>query len=307
MHSISISCLIILIILFVYNVVGGKSSIVAVPVLSYLPEDLQNTLQQVINHHDTLYKYQLSYHLKQLAEQHFRSGPGGRVDLGSFNLSIRPIGSVVTETVTASIGVVSSLEDILSTTLKLSSGAEVQISQFTGGRDNVTLKSRQWHIFNLLHERFGDNSCLPSIVSLSHLSNASIFTDDAVVSIFYELLIDAETPVTTAAIKAAAIRIRQEGASTSGTGTVDVPDDHDEQLVQLMQLQQQHIADQQQHIADQQQHIADQQEIQNLRQQLAILQLQMIPEVPTGSRENHVLQQRSRRGRRAKSILTGNL
>jgi hypothetical protein len=286
------SYLIILIILFVYNVVGGKSSIVAVPVLSYLPEDLQNTLQQVINHHDTLYKYQLSYHLKQLAEQHFRSGPGGRVDLGSFNLSIRPIGSVVTETVTASIGVVSSLEDILSTTLRLSSGAEVQISQFTGGRDNVTLKSRQWHIFNLLHERFGDNSCLPSIVSLSHLSNASIFTDDVVVSIFYELLIDAETPVTTAAIKAAAIRIRQEGASTSATVTISDPDDHEEQLVQLAQLQQQHLA--------------DQQEIQNLRQQLAILQLQMIPEVPTGSRGNHVLQQRTRRGRRAKSILTGN-
>jgi hypothetical protein len=259
-------------------------------VLSYLPEDLQNTLQQVINHHDTLYKYQLSYHLKQLAEQHFRSGPGGRVDLGSFNLSIRPIGSVVTETVTAYIGIVSSLEDILSTTLRLSSGAEVQISQFTGGRDNVTLKSRQWHIFNLLHERFGDHSCLPSIVSLSHLSNASIFTDDVVVSIFYELLIDAETPVTTAAIKAAAIRIRQEGASTSATVTVSDLDDHDEQLMQL-----------------QQQHLADQQEIQNLRQQLAILQLQMIPEVPTSSRGNHVLQQRSRRGRRAKSILTGNL
>jgi hypothetical protein len=299
-----------------YYVAGGKSTVgaVAVPILSYLPEDLQNTLQQVINHHDTLYKYQLSYHLKQLAEQHFRSGPGGCVDLGTFILSIRPIGSIITETVTASIGVVSSLEDILSTTLRLSSGAEVQISQFTGGRDNVTLKSRQWHIFSLLHERFGDHSCLPSIVSLSYLSNASIFTDDVVVSMFSELLIGAESPITTAAIKAAAIRIRQEGASTSATVTISDPDDHDEQLVQLMQLQQQHIADQQQHIADQQQHLADQQlhladqqEIQDLRQQLAILQLQMIPEVPTGSRGNHVLQQRSRRGRRAKSILTGNL
>lgn len=272
------SCLIILIILFVYNVAGGKSSVipvaVAVPVLSYLPEDLQNTLQQVINHHDTLYKYQLSYHLKQLAEQHFRSGPGGCVDLGTFALSIRPTGSIITETVTASIGVVSSLEDILSTTLILSSGAEVQISQFTGGRDNVTLKSRQWHIFSLLHERFGNHTCLPSIVSLSHLSNASIFTDDVAVSIFSELLIGAETPVATAAIKAAAIRIRQEGASTSIS--ISDPDDIDEQLVQLEQLEQL----QQQHVADTQQITRYQQEIQELRQQLAILQLQIIPEAP---------------------------
>lgn len=277
MHSIS------MIILFVYNVVGvksnsdkisGSSSVVAVPVLSYLPDDLQNTLQQVINYHDTLYKYQLSYHLKQLAEQHFRSGPGGCVDLGTFNLSIRPTGSIVAETVTASIGVVSSLEDILSTTLILSSGAEIQISQFTGGRDNVTLKSRQWHILCLLHERFGNHTCLPSIVSLSHLSNTSIFTDDAVVSMFSELLTGSETPVTTAAIKAAAIRIRQERPGTSATVTVAPdPDDLEEQVVQLVQLQQQHAA-------DTQQISMYQQEIQELRQQLAILQLQMIPEIP---------------------------
>lgn len=271
--------------MFVYNVAGGKSnsdkisgsgssSVVAaaVPVLSYLPDDLQNTLQQVINHHDTLYKYQLCYHLKQLAEQHFKSGPGGCVDLGTFTLSIRPIGSIVAETVTASFGVVSSLEDILSTTLRLSSGVEVQISQFTGGRDNVTLKSRQWHIFSLLHERFGNNTCLPSIVSLSHLSNASIFTDDVVVSMFSELLIGAETPVTTAAIKAAAIRIRQQGASTSSAATITTTDSDDleEQVVQL----------QQQHAVDTQQISLYQQEIQELRQQLAILQLQMIPEIP---------------------------
>jgi len=271
-----------------YYVAGGKTTVipvvVAVPVLSYLPEDLQNTLQQVINHHDTLYKYQLCYHLKQLAEQHFRSGPGGCVDLGTFVLSIRPIGSIVTETVTASIGVVSSLEDILSTTLILSSGAEVQISQFTGGRDNVTLKSRQWHIFSLLHERFGNHTCLPSIVSLSHLSNASIFTDDAVVSMFSELLTGSETPVTTAVIKAAAIRIRQERPGTSATVTVvdadadadPDPDDIDEQLVQLEQLEQL----QQQHVVDTQQITRYQQEIQQLRQQLAILQLQIIPEAP---------------------------
>ena len=275
---------IFLIILFVYNVAGGKSNsdkisgsssvvAVAIPVLSYLPDDLQNTLQQVINHHDTLYKYQLSYHLKQLAEQHFKSGPGGCVDLGTFTLSIRPTGTIVTETVTASIGVVSSLEDILSTTLKLSSGAEVQISQFTGGRDNVTLKSRQWHIFNLLHERFGDHICLPSIVSLYHLCNASIYTDDVVVSMFSELLTGAKTPVTTAAIKAAAIRIRQQGASTSSAATATAAPNSDDLEEQVVQLQQQHVA-------DTQQISMYQQEIQQLRQQLAILQLQMIPEIP---------------------------
>jgi hypothetical protein len=252
-----------------------------VPVLSGLPDDLQNTLQQVINHHDGLYKYQLCYHLKQLAEQHFRSGPGGCVDLGTFTLSIRPSGSIIAETVTASIGVVSSLDDILSTPLRLSSGSEVQISHFTGGRDNVTVKSRQWHIFGLLHERFGDHACLPSIVSLYHLSNASIYTDDVVVSMFSELLAEAESPVTTAAIKAAAIRIRQQGASTSGTAcataaattSVYDTDDLEEQVQQL----------QQQYIIDKQQISMYQQEIQQLRQQLAILQLQMIPGVPTGN------------------------
>jgi hypothetical protein len=246
-----------------------------VPVLSGLPDDLQNTLQQVINHHDTLYKYQLCYHLKQLAEHHFRSGPGGYVDLGTFTLSIRPSGSIIAETVTASIGVVSSLDDILSTPLRLSSGSEVQISHFTGGRDNVTVKSRQWHIFRLLHERFGDHVCLPSIVSLSHLCNASIFTDDVVVSMFSELLAGTETPVTTAAIKAAAIRIRQQGASTSAAATASVfdTDDLEEQVQQLRQ----------QYILDKQQISMYQQEIQELRQQLAILQLQMIPEAPTGN------------------------
>lgn len=211
-----------------------------------------------------MYKYQLSYHLKQLAEQHFRSGPGGRVDLGSFTLSVRPTGSIVAETVTASIGVVSSLDEILSTPLRLSTGTEVLISQFTGGRDNVTLKSRQWHIFSLLHERFWDHACLPSIVSLSHLSNASIFTDDVVVSMFSELLAGTDSPVTTAAIKAAAIRIRQQGASTSAT--VSDPDDYLDQIQQLRE-----------------QHAADQQEIQQLKQQLAMLQLQVIPEPTPGN------------------------
>lgn len=240
---------------------------------------MQNTLQQVINHHDTLYKYQLSYHLKQLAEQHFRSGPGGRVDLGSFTLSVRPTGSIVTETVIASIGIVSSLDDILSTPLRLSTGTEVLISQFTGGRDNVTLKSRQWHILSLLHERFGDHDCLPSIVSLSHLTNASIFTDDVVVSMFSELLAGAGTgtgngngygygtasPVTTAAIKAAAVRIRQQGASTSAATDSDIISD--DPLEQLEQLQLQHAV-------DIQQIFTYQEEIQQLRQQLAIMQLQ---------------------------------
>jgi hypothetical protein len=217
-----------------------------------------------------LYKYQLCYHLKQLAEQHFRSGPGGRVDLGSFTLSVRPTSSIVAETVIASIGVASSLDDILSTPLRLSTGTEVLISQFTGGRDNVTLKSRQWHILSLLHERFGDHACLPSIVSLSHLSNASIFTDDVVVSIFSELLAGTESPVTTAAIKAAAIRIRQQGASTSAGSSVDYPDVPDaEQLEQLEQLQLQHAV-------DVQQIFTYQEEIQQLRQQLAILQLQIM-------------------------------
>lgn len=241
--------------------------------MAFLPDDFQNTLQQVINHHDTLYKYQLSYHLKQLAEQHFRSGPGGRVDLGSFTLSVRPTGSIVTETVIASIGVVSSLDDILSTPLRLSTGTEVLISQFTGGRDNVTLKSRQWHILSLLHERFGDHDCLPSIVSLSHLTNASIFTDDVVVSMFSELLIGAgngygygtASPVTTAAIKAAAVRIRQQGASTSAATDSDIISD--DPLEQLEQLQLQHAV-------DIQQIFTYQEEIQQLRQQLAIMQLQ---------------------------------
>ena len=236
---------------------------------------MQNTLQQVINHHDGLYKYQLSYHLKQLAEQHFRSGPGGCVDLGTFTLSIRPSGSIIAETVTVSIGVVSSLDDVLSTPLRLASGTEFQISHFTGGRDNVTVKSRQWHIFRLLHERFGDNACLPSIVSLYHLSNASIYTDDVVESMFSELLTGAQGPVTTAAIKAAAIRIRQQGASTSVFTEASVSDTHDlEEQVQQLQHQ---------HTADTQQISMYQQEIQELRQQLAILQLQMIPEASTGN------------------------
>jgi hypothetical protein len=270
----------------VFIVAGGKStsasgsgsasaSATAVPLLAFLPEDLQNTLQQVINHHDSLYKYQLSYHLKQLAEQHFRSGPGGRVDLASFTLSVRPTGSIVAETVIASIGVVSSLDDILSTPLRLSSGTEVLISQFTGGRDNVTLKSRQWHILTLLHERFGDHACLPSIVSLSHLSNASIFTDDVVVSMFSELLTGAESPVTTAAIKAAAISIRQQGASTSAAAAAaaaaatDSDIISDDPLEQMEQLQLQHAV-------DIQQIFTYQEEIQQLRQQLAIFQLQAI-------------------------------
>lgn len=253
------------------------------PVLSCLPDDLQNTLQQVINHHDTLYKYQLCYHLKQLAEQHFRSGPGGSVDLGTFTLSIRPSGSLITETVTASIGVVSSLDDILSTPLRLSSGLEVHISHFTGGRDNVTRKYRQWHIFSLLRHVFGDNQCLPNIVSLSHLSNASIFTDNVIVTMFSELLADAEIltggeiPVTTAAIKAAAIRIRQQGVSTSAsvTDTVTVTDTDDiEEHIQLLQ---------QQHQQQQQQISQYLQEIQDLREQLGLLQLQMIPDVITGN------------------------
>jgi hypothetical protein len=216
-----------------------------------------------------LNKYQLCYHLKQLAEQHFRSGPGGRVDLGTFTLTIRPSDSIVTETVTASIGVVSSLDDILSTPLRLASGTEVPISHFTGGRDNVTRKSRQWHILCLLHERFGNHACLPSIVSLYHLCNASIYTDEVVVSMFSELLTGTQGPVTTAAIKAAAIRIRQEGPGTSAFAEASVydTDDLEDQVQQLHQ----------QHAVDTQQISMYQQEIQELRQQLAILQLQMIP------------------------------
>lgn len=238
-----------------------------------------------------MYKYQLCYHLKQLAEQHFRSGPGGSVDLGTFTLSIRPSGSLITETVTASIGIVSSLDDILSTPLRLSSGLEVNISHFTGGRDNVTRKYRQWHIFSLLRHVFGDNKCLPNIVSLSHLSNASIFTDNVIVTMFSELLADAEIltggeiPVTTAAIKTAAIRIRQQGASTSATvsatDTVTVTDsvtvtdtDDIEEHIQLLQQQHQ----------QQQQRISQYlQEIQDLREQLGLLQLQMIPDVLPGN------------------------
>lgn len=256
--------------------------------MSCLPDDLQNTLQQVINHHDTLYKYQLCYHLKQLAERHFRSGPGGGVDLGTFTLSVRPSGSLSTETVTASIGVVSSLDDILSTPLRLSSGLEVHISHFTGGRDNVTRKYRQWYIFSLLRHVFGDNNCLPNIVSLSHLTNASIFTDNVIVTMFSELLTEAEIltggeiPVTTAAIKSAAIRIRQQGASTSAsvtdasvTDTVTVTDTDDiEEHIHLLQ---------QQHQQQQQQISEYLQEIQDLREQLGILQLQMIPDVVIGN------------------------
>lgn len=253
---------------------GSRSNI---PALAYLPDDLQNTLQQVINHHDSLYKYQLCYHLKQLAEQHFRSGPGGCVDLGTFTLTVRPSGSIVTENVIACLGVVSSLDNILSTPLRLSTGVEIPISNFTGGRDNVTVKSRQWHIFNLLNERFGDHAGLPNIVSLSHLSNSSIFTDNVVVSMFSELLDGAETPVTTAAIKAAAIRIRQQGAGASASTSAISESNDSEQLVeQLQQLQQQHIV-------DAEQITLYQQEIQELRQQLAILQLQVIPETSTGN------------------------
>ena len=92
---------------------------------------------------------------------------------------------------------------------------------------------------------------------------------------FSELLAGTETPVTTAAIKAAAIRIRQQGASTSAAATASVfdTDDLEEQVQQLRQ----------QYILDKQQISMYQQEIQELRQQLAILQLQMIPEAPTGN------------------------
>lgn len=125
--------------------------------------------------------------------------------------------------------------------------------------------------------------CLPNIVSLSHLSNASIFTDNVIVTMFSELLTDAEIltggeiPVTTAAIKAAAIRIRQQGASTSAsvTDTVTVTDTDDiEEHIQLLQ---------QQHQQQQQQISQYLQEIQDLREQLGLLQLQMIPDVITGN------------------------
>jgi predicted RNase H-like nuclease (RuvC/YqgF family) len=102
---------------------------------------------------------------------------------------------------------------------------------------------------------------------------------------FSELLADAEIltggeiPVTTAAIKAAANRIRQQGASTSAsvsaTDTVTVTDTDDiEDHIQLLQ---------QQHQQQQQQISQYLQEIQDLREQLGLLQLQMIPDVITGN------------------------